>query len=221
MTIKYSKSPLRFLQLVFVIAFSFIVYTNTPGQNNLTATKNSFNNFKSGPDKNDNPAGGRQRIVGKNPLEDVGNINSDRIKKDEAGDTNMIFRLERQAFDILNQKRAENGISPIKWSDDMAKIARLHSQDMAQYKYFSHSGRDGSMVNDRADSLGFSNWQAMGENIAFSRGFEKPVEFTCENWMKSPSHRQNILDTRWKEAGIGLAISPDGSYYFTEVFILK
>ncbi|MGI8494448.1 MAG: CAP domain-containing protein [Pyrinomonadaceae bacterium] len=39
--------------------------------------------------------------------------------------------------------------------------------------------------------------------------------------MLSPSHKENILDKRWKETGIGIAIASDGTYFFTQVFILK
>lgn len=133
----------------------------------------------------------------------------------------LINELERKAFEITNQKRKENGLPPIVWSEDMAKVARLHSESMARYKYFSHAGLDGSMVNDRADSLGFSNWRAIGENIAYNRGYENPVEFACQRWMQSQSHRENILNPRWKEAGIGVAITEEGTYYFTQVFLLK
>jgi uncharacterized protein YkwD len=133
----------------------------------------------------------------------------------------VINQLERKAFDILNEKRKENGLPPVVWSEDMAKVARLHSENMAKFKFFSHAGLDGSMVSDRADSLGFSRWKAIGENIAYNRGYENPVEFACQRWMQSQSHRENILNPRWKEAGLGMAITAEGVYYFTEVFVLR
>lgn len=132
-----------------------------------------------------------------------------------------ILRLERQAFDLLNERRKENGLAPVEWSEDMAKVARIHSGNMARLKFFSHVGQDGLMVNDRADALGFTKWKAIGENIAYNRGYDNPAEFACERWMLSPAHRENILNRRWKEAGVGLAIAQDGTYYFTEVFIQR
>ncbi len=101
----------------------------------------------------------------------------------------------------------------------MAKIARQHSENMATLKFFSHTGKDGLMVHDRADALGISNWRAIGENIAYNRGYDKPAEFAIERWMLSPAHRDNILSKMWKEAGIGAAIADDGAYYFTQVFV--
>jgi len=133
----------------------------------------------------------------------------------------MVASLERQAFDLINKKRTDAGLDPLVWSDDLAKLARLHSDDMAEQKYFSHKGSDGSMVDDRADRLGITGWSAIGENIAFERGFENAAEFTVESWMKSPPHKKNLLDQRWKETGMGVAILPDGTYYFTQVFLLR
>jgi uncharacterized protein YkwD len=133
----------------------------------------------------------------------------------------VISQLEMKAFDLINEKRKENGLSPILWNEDVAKVARLHSQNMAKFKFFSHIGQDGSMVHDRADALGISDWKAIGENIAYNRGYEKPAEFACERWMLSSSHRENILNRRWKEAGIGVAINSDGTYYFTQVFVVR
>jgi uncharacterized protein YkwD len=131
------------------------------------------------------------------------------------------FEMERKAFDLLNQKRIDKGSSALIWSEMIAKVARMHSSNMAIYKFFSHSGLDGLTVDGRADSLGFSKWRAIGENIAYNRGFENPVEFTVERWMLSDSHRQNLLDKRWKEAAVGVAKSDDGTYYFTEVFMVR
>ncbi|MGI8495955.1 MAG: CAP domain-containing protein, partial [Pyrinomonadaceae bacterium] len=127
--------------------------------------------------------------------------------------------LEKQAFELMNRKRAENGLAPLRWNDDLARVARLHSENMARYEFFSHTGLDGALVNNRADALGITRWRSIGENIAFIRGFDNPVESACEKWMLSPSHKENILDKRWKETGIGIAIASDGTYFFTQVFI--
>lgn len=129
--------------------------------------------------------------------------------------------LEKQAFELLNRIRAAIGLEPLRWNDDLARVARIHSENMARYEFFSHTGLDGSLVNNRADALGIKHWHSIGENIAFIRGFSNPVEAACEKWMLSPSHKENILDKRWKEAGIGVAIAADGTYFFTQVFILK
>jgi uncharacterized protein YkwD len=162
----------------------------------------------------------RPRIVNKlNSVEKAESKQSQRISKIESSSAN--FSIERKAFEILNEQRIAKGLEPLRWNEEMAQVARLHSENMAQYKFFSHTGLDGSLVNDRADALGISDWSSIGENIAFNKGFKKPVESACQQWMNSPSHRENILNKRWKESAIGAAIAPDGTYYFTQVFVLK
>jgi uncharacterized protein YkwD len=89
---------------------------------------------------------------------------------------------------------------------------------MAEYDFFSHKGIDGKYVSDRADSMNIGDWESIGENIAFNRGFDDPVAKAVKLWLSSPSHFNNIMNPMWKETAIGIAIREDGSYYFTQVF---
>lgn len=132
-----------------------------------------------------------------------------------------IVAVERVAFEMINQKRIENGLRPLAWNAELASVARVHSQNMAEYQFFGHRGLDGKMVSDRADHIGLSKWRAIGENIAFNRGYQDPIAKAVEGWMNSPGHRHNLLEDSWKESAVGAAVAPDGSYYFTQVFLLK
>jgi uncharacterized protein YkwD len=181
----------------FVFALFFV---GTSFAQNIETSKNSSQNAI----PNENSLY-RQRVVSK-------------VDLSESSETS---EMERKAFDLLNGKRKDKGLDVLIWSDTVANIARIHSSNMATYKFFSHSGLDGLTVDGRADSVGFSKWRAIGENIAYNRGFDNPVEFTVERWMLSDSHRKNLLDKRWKEAGIGVSKSNDGTYYFTEVFTVR
>lgn len=130
--------------------------------------------------------------------------------------------LERRAFDLMNQQRMGMGLQPVIWNEEIARIARVHSESMALHGYFSHQGIDGLWVNERAKRHGLRNWQAIGENIAYNRGYDNPAAFAVERWLKSPAHRKNALNERWEESGIGVAIGEDGTtYYFTQVFMEK
>lgn len=144
-----------------------------------------------------------------------------RIIKIKNAKSSTTFDLEKSAFALLNQKRAEKNLAPLEWSDDVAKIARSHSQNMAKYKFFNHRGVDGLMVDERADAVGIGKWRAIGENIAFNQGYQNPVEFAVQRWMMSPTHRDNILNNRWQESAVGIAVADDGAIYFTQVFLLR
>ncbi len=163
-------------------------------------------------DKDEDAGLNRKRIV---KTETVRAVSSAKPSADQ------IVDFEKQIFGLINQKRAEIGLELLVWSDEVAKIARLHSENMAKYKFFSHKGIDGKMVDDRADLLGVTKWRAMGENIAYNRGYQKPLECAVEKWMESEGHRENLLNRRWKESAIGIAVTDDGTYYFTQVFLVK
>ncbi|MGD9562588.1 MAG: CAP domain-containing protein [Pyrinomonadaceae bacterium] len=127
--------------------------------------------------------------------------------------------LERDAFQLINAERARSGLTTLSWNDKIAGVARLHSGNMARFNFFSHRGLDGRMVDERADELNMGPWRAIGENIAFMKGFDDPVAMAVEKWLNSPGHRKNLLNPDWTETGVGLSVTQDGKYYFTQVFI--
>ncbi len=128
---------------------------------------------------------------------------------------------ERLAFDLINKRRVENGLRPLEWSNEVAMVARTHSQNMAEFKFFGHRGLDNKLVSDRADQMRLGKWRSIGENIAYNRGYKDPVEKAVDNWLNSQSHRHNLLNSDWKESAVGVAVGNDGSYYFTQVFLRK
>lgn len=129
--------------------------------------------------------------------------------------------LEKRVFDLINAKRIEMGAPVLSWSSKIAGVARSHSREMALYDYFSHTDIEGNLVDRRATNAGIKKWSSIGENIAYLRGYDDPALNAVERWMLSRSHRQNLLDPRWKQTGIGLAITSDGTYFFTQVFLVE
>ena len=159
---------------------------------------------------------------GKNPTDSRPRIYVEKAKtKPNVSAPTTVLDLEQQAFQLINEKRREQRLKSLEWNETIAKIARLHSQNMANHKFFSHTGLDGSMVSDRADKSGLNKWRAIGENIAYNRGYEQPIEFAVERWMQSPSHKRNLLDEQWRESAVGIFVTPEGTYYFTQVFLLR
>jgi len=127
--------------------------------------------------------------------------------------------VEARAFDLMNGQRQAIGLGSLEWDEQIVSLARTHSQNMATGKYFSHKDTNGGYVDDRAAKLGIFNWMAIGENIAFMRGYDDPASMAVEKWMQSPSHKKNILNNQWRQTAIGVAVGDDGSVYFTQIFI--
>ena len=150
---------------------------------------------------------------------------SSRSAPDDRGvrlpESDAAAKLERKVFRMLNEERRSQGLTELAWSDEVAAVARLHSQNMAEAKFFGHRGTDGSMVDARADRVGLGAWRTIGENIAYMRGYDDPAALAVEKWMESTAHRNNLLGPNWKESAVGVAITADGTYYLTQVFLLR
>ncbi|HVG30002.1 MAG TPA: CAP domain-containing protein [Pyrinomonadaceae bacterium] len=128
---------------------------------------------------------------------------------------------ERRAFDLVNRERAARGQEQLVWDDELASMARQHSDNMARQNFFSHTDRTGRDTAARAAECGVCGWRALAENIAYNQGFDDPVAFAVERWMNSAKHRDNILRAGFTHAGLGIAKSADGTLYFTQVFVTR
>lgn len=140
---------------------------------------------------------------------------------DSKSSSAALMSMEQDAFQLINFERGLAGLSVLKWNEKVAKVARLHSQNMVEHNFFSHKGTDGLMVDERADALGLCEWLAIGENIAFMKGYSNPSAVAVEKWLLSASHRNNLLNAQWTDSAVGAAITDDGKVYFTQVFLLR
>jgi uncharacterized protein YkwD len=134
--------------------------------------------------------------------------------------------LERQMWALVNQDRSKpdafaetsGRAQPLKWNESLAAVARGHSRNMLEQRYFSHVDPDGKTFSMRINETGIP-WQASGENIAIY----DTVQAAEAAFMKEPrfehNHRANILDTTYTDVGIGVVQGPDGSLYITQDFV--
>lgn len=113
-------------------------------------------------------------------------------------------------------KQSFDAAPPVSWNSKLGDTALAHSRDMAQQDYFSHQGRDGSQVSDRAQRQGY-RWQRIGENIAAGQG---SAEQAVSGWLASPGHCRNIMNPDFTEMGAAYATNPESAatVYWTQVF---
>lgn len=128
---------------------------------------------------------------------------------------------ERRVFDLINRERERKGLSYLEWNPELARMARSYSQQMAQGNFFSHYDASGASVVERAQAMKIKGWSKIGENLFECQGARDFASLSVEKWMKSPGHRQNILDAEYTMSGIGVAATRDGKIYVTQVFIEK
>ncbi len=128
---------------------------------------------------------------------------------------------ERRAFDMINAERRQRGQRPLAWDSELMRMARFHSENMARQGFFNHVDREGLDMLGRANLFRLQGWRALGENIAYNRGYADAAGHAVENWMKSEKHRGNILNSDFTHAGLGMAKDANGRVYFTQVFMTR
>ncbi len=156
--------------------------------------------------------GDEWRLVLARPLVRV-RLGSER----EAGDRILDAVNAARAAGQTCGERHFDPAPPLRWNPLLAEAALDHSQDMARFRYFNHTGSDGTAVGDRATKAGYA-WRRVGENIA--SGIRTPDEAVA-GWLQSPGHCANIMGPAFTEMGVAYALNPNsktGTAYWTQVF---
>ncbi|MEY8843140.1 CAP domain-containing protein [Cribrihabitans sp. XS_ASV171] len=118
--------------------------------------------------------------------------------------------MRSEVIALGNEARSENGQQTLEQADKLAKAAQDHACWMAETGNFSHSGKNGSTIADRARAAGY-NYRFIAENIAFG---QEAADQVVSGWMESEGHRQNLLSARATEIGIGIAANDAGRIYW-------
>lgn len=127
---------------------------------------------------------------------------------DQKKDAWVLTKVTENTNDFIkeiNKYRSEGapcssgGLSPLKWNNELAKAAELHSEDMYQNDYFSHTGLNGSTFWQRVGKTDYQG-QPMGENISMG---QRSVEEAVRAWINSPGHCRNIMNDSANDVGYG------------------
>lgn len=118
---------------------------------------------------------------------------------------------------LINQQRADHGLTAYTLVPELTQSSRRHSRDMADNNFTGHTGSDGSTAGQRMSEAGYQ-WAAAGENIGW--GFAGNPNSMVNWWMNSPPHRAAILSTTFVDFGVGYArnSSSDWGHYWTVNF---
>ncbi len=100
-----------------------------------------------------------------------------------------------------NYERVKNGREPLTTDELLVNSAREKNTDMLTYQYFDHSRRTTPPVgfDTFIDNQNYE-FIKIGENLA-KGDFSTSVEVVSA-WMRSPSHRRNILDPIYHDIGV-------------------
>jgi uncharacterized protein YkwD len=108
----------------------------------------------------------------------------------------------------MNAVRAQAGLRPLRFNDELITAARSHSLEMASRGYFSHDSADGESMADRvrASYVVRRRW-TVGENLLWWSprvGGAHAVSL----WMASPEHRAIILTAGFEDVGCASVHAP-------------
>jgi len=121
--------------------------------------------------------------------------------------------IERGLFEAANRERHQQGLEELKWDDALASAARKHAEQMAKQHTLSHRLPAEASLPSRVAQAGVHHsW--LSENIAEGND----ADDIHSQFMKSPNHRANILDSDMDAVGIGV-FEYGGKWYAVEDFI--
>jgi uncharacterized protein YkwD len=120
-------------------------------------------------------------------------------------ETEGLRDMERVRAEILarvNEARRKAGVKALRSDSRLDRAAQRHAEDMLARGFFAHESPEDKTVRERAKAAGY-DWRTIGENIAEG---QFTVDEVMTTWLNSPGHRRNILDPRFEELGVGLAL---------------
>jgi uncharacterized protein YkwD len=117
--------------------------------------------------------------------------------------------LEDEILELVNEQRAQGAtcgddyfppVPPLTMDPALRCAARVHTLEMSENNYFSHTSLNGDEPWDRMNDAGY-NWSGAGENIA---GGSSTAQGAMNQWMGSPGHCSNIMSSGYTEIGVGM-----------------
>lgn len=118
-----------------------------------------------------------------------------------------------RVIELTNQRRAEAGLAPLKENPVLSDAARRKAADMFAFNYWAHNSPSGRDPWSFFREAGYKYIYA-GENLA--RDFPD-ADSAVQAWMNSPSHKDNLLSSRYQEIGIAVV---DGTLQGVETTLI-
>ena len=105
-----------------------------------------------------------------------------------------------KVIELTNNERLNAGLTIVKQNQELNQAALAKASDMFAHNYWAHVSPAGTEPWSFVISSGYQ-YQHAGENLA--RDFGNPSDIV-KAWMASPTHRQNLLDNRYKDIGVAV-----------------
>lgn len=102
---------------------------------------------------------------------------------------------------LANSARIKSGLNPLQENAKLAQAAQAKADDMFKNDYFAHTSPEGVEPWYWIKQAGY-HYRVAGENLAINY-----TDATNQHnaWMKSETHRANIMNTRYQDIGVAVA----------------
>jgi len=117
-------------------------------------------------------------------------------------------KYAKAAFRTTNAERVEHDKGRLKHNDCLQKYANRQAKLLAGTGDLVHQ-----VLNPILDNC---NLSLVGENLAI--GYETGRKVVRQGWMKSPLHRANILEPRYRRMAIAARQTDDGQWVAVQLF---
>lgn len=141
----------------------------------------------------------------------------DYLSKDFIETKQHSTKLVDEVITLVNEERRKVGVSELVKDNHLAQIAVIKANDFTNRDYFNHYSPYYGQPWDLAGLFGYQ-FTSLGENIA--KNFYTPKS-VVEAWMKSPTHRENMLRSTYTNIGVGAVQSQNGAIYWVQLFASK
>lgn len=136
-----------------------------------------------------------------------------------APSTSTKATAEAWAEEVLtrtNAARRAASLAPLSRSVNLVRAASIQAEQMAKGNVLEHDipGAQYPTLGTRLTAVQYP-MKAAGENIG--EGWRSPAAAVA-GWMSSSGHRTNILSTNYTEIGTAVAMGPNNTVFWVQVF---
>jgi uncharacterized protein YkwD len=105
-----------------------------------------------------------------------------------------------QVIELTNAERAKAGLSGLSHNSLLTQAALAKASNMFQLDYWAHVAPDGTTPWVFIRNAGY-NYAVAGENLARDFGDTPSM---MQGWMNSPTHKENIINSKYSEIGVAV-----------------
>jgi hypothetical protein len=127
-------------------------------------------------------------------------------------DLDLDSHAERELVELTNQSRKEAGLPKLEQNDQLREAARTHALEMARRGQVTHRLSGEPDLRQRVAVTGL-RFDLVAENV----GRSGDVDSLHQGFLRSPAHRENILDPEANAIGVG-AVRIGRELFVTENF---